>query len=62
MKSPTFWSPDAKSQLIAKDPDAGRGWRKEEKGMTEDEMIGWHHNTMGMSLSKFGDMVKDGEA
>ena len=34
---------DAKSQLIGKDPDAGQDWRQEEKGATEDEMIGWHH-------------------
>ena len=32
-----------KSQLIRKDPDAGKDWRQEEKGMTEDEMVGWHH-------------------
>ena len=35
--------PDVKSQLIGKDPDAGKDWRQEEKGMTEDEMAGWHH-------------------
>ena len=38
-----FWSPDAKNQLIGKDPDAGKDWRQEEKGMTEDETVGWHH-------------------
>ena len=38
-----FWPPHAKSWLIGKDPDAGRDWRQEEKGMTEDEMAGWHH-------------------
>ena len=38
-----FWPPDEKSELIRKDPDAGRDWRQEEKGMTEDEMVGWHH-------------------
>ena len=36
-------SSDAKSRLIRKDPDAGKDWRREEKGMTEDEMVGWHH-------------------
>ena len=36
------WPPDAKSQLIGKDPDAGKDWRQEEKGTTEDEMVGWH--------------------
>ena len=35
--------PDAKSQLIGKDPDAGKDWRQDRKGMTEDEMVGWHH-------------------
>ena len=35
--------PDAKNWLIGKDPDAGKDWRREEKGMTEDEMVGWHH-------------------
>ena len=37
------WPPDAKSQLIGKDPDAGKDWGREEKGMTKDEMAGWHH-------------------
>ena len=35
--------PDAKNRLIGRDPDAGKDWRKEEKGMTEDEVVGWHH-------------------
>ena len=38
-----LWPPDAESWLIWKDPDAGRDWGQEEKGMTEDEMVGWHH-------------------
>ena len=38
-----LWPPDAKKWLIGKDPDAGKGWRWEEKGTTEDEMVGWHH-------------------
>ena len=42
-ETPTFWPPDAKSWLIWKDPDAGKYWEQEEKGMTEDEMVGWHH-------------------
>ena len=37
------WPPDVESWLIWKDPDAGKDWRQEEKGMTEDEMVGWHH-------------------
>ena len=42
-ETPILWPPDAKSWLIGKDPDAGKDWRQEEKGMTEDEMAGWHH-------------------
>ena len=42
-KVPIHWPPDAKSWLLRKDPDVGKDWRKEEKGMTEDEMVGWHH-------------------
>ena len=39
----TLWPPDAKNGLSSKDPDAGKDWRPEEKGLTEDEMVGWHH-------------------
>ena len=42
-EGPILWSHDAKGQLIRKDHDAGKDWRQEEKGMTEDEMAGWHH-------------------
>ena len=42
-ETPVLWPPHAKSWLIGKDPDAGRNWRQEEKGTTEDEMAGWHH-------------------
>ena len=42
-ETPILWLPDIKSWLIRKDPDAGKDWRQEEKGMTEDEIIGWHH-------------------
>ena len=42
-----LWPPDVKSQLIRKDPDAGKDWRQEEKGMTEDELVGWHHQLNG---------------
>ena len=42
-ETPVLWPPDAKSWLIWKDPDAGKDWRQEEKGTTEDEMVGWHH-------------------
>ena len=46
-ETPILWPPDAKSWLIGKDPDAGKDWRWEEKGMTEDEMVGWHHRLNG---------------
>ena len=42
-ETPILWPPDVKNQLIGKDPDAGNDRRQEEKGMTEDEMVGWHH-------------------
>ena len=42
-EAPILWPPDAKSWVIWKDPDAGKDWGQEEKGTTEDEMVGWHH-------------------
>jgi len=42
-ETPILWPPDAKNWLIAKDPDAGKDWGQEEKGTTEDEIVGWHH-------------------
>ena len=44
---PVLWPPHAESWLIGKDSDAGRDWRQEEKGMTEDEMAGWYHQVDG---------------
>ena len=44
---PILWLPDAKNWLFGKDPDAGKDWRWDEKGMTEDEMPGWHHQLDG---------------
>ena len=46
-ETPILWSPDVKSWLIWKDPDAGKDWGQEEKGKTEDEMAGWHHRLSG---------------
>ena len=46
-EAPVLWPPDAKNWLIGKDPDAGKDWRQEEKGTTEDEIIGWHHQLYG---------------
>ena len=46
-ETPILWSSDAKSWLIWKDPDAGKDWGQEEKGTTEDDMVGWHHRLNG---------------
>ena len=46
-ETPILWPPHVKSWLIGKDSDAGRDWGQEEKGMTEDEMAGWHHRLDG---------------
>ena len=46
-EGPILWSPDKKSWLIGKGPDAGKDWRQESKGMIEDEMVGWHHRLSG---------------
>ena len=46
-ETPILWPPDAKNWLIGKDPDAGKDWRREEKGTTENEMVGWHHQLDG---------------
>ena len=46
-ETPILWPPDAKNRLIVKDPDAGKDWRWEEKGLEEGEMVGWHHQLNG---------------
>ena len=56
-EAPMLWPPDAKNWLIGKDPDAGKDWRQEEKGMTEDEMAGWHHWLNG---HEFEQALRDG--
>ena len=61
-ETPILWPPHVKSSLIGKDSDAGRDWGQEEKGATEDEMAGWHHqldghNSMDMSLRKLRELV-----
>ena len=53
-----LWPPDAKSWLIGKDPDAGKDWRREEKGTTEDEMVGWHQWLNG---HEFEQTMRDNE-
>ena len=57
-KAPIFWPPDVKSWLTGKDPDDGKDWRQEEKGTTEDEMVGWHHRLNG---HEFKQTPGDGE-
>ena len=57
-----LWPPDVKNWLIGKDPDAGKDWRQEEKGVTENEMIGWHHRLDGREFEQIREMVKDREA
>ena len=47
---PIHWSPDVKNWLVGKDPDAGKDWRQEKKGTTEDETVGWHHRPDGYEL------------
>ena len=56
------WATDAKNSLIGKDPDAGKDWRQEEKGTTEDEMVGWHHRLNGHEFEQLRELVMDREA
>ena len=55
---PILWLPDVKNWLIWKDPDDGKDWRQEEKGMTEDKMLGWHHQ---LNLHEFEQALRVGE-
>ena len=61
-EAPILWPPDAKSQLTVKDPEAGKDGQEEEKRVTEDEMVGWHHDSMDMRSSKLREIVKDRKA
>jgi len=61
-ETPVLWPPHAKSGLIGKDSDAGRDWEQEEKGTTEDEMAGWHHQLMDMNLGELWELVMGREA
>ena len=58
-EAPILWPPDAKNWLGGKDPDAGKDWRQEEKGMTDNEMVDGIINSMDMSLSKLQELVME---
>ena len=57
-EAPIFWPPDAKGGLIRNDSDAGKDWRQEERGMSEDKMVGWHHQ---LNEHEFEKTLRDGE-
>ena len=61
-ETPILWPPDVKSWLIWKDPDAGKDRGQEKKVMTEDEMVGYHHQLNGMSLGELQELVMAREA
>ena len=61
-ETPVLWPPYVKSWLTGKDSDAGRGWGQEEKGTTHDEMAGWNHWLMDVSLSELWELLMDREA
>ena len=58
-ETPILWPPSEKNWLIGKDPAAGKNQRQVKKGMTENEMVGWHHQLDGHELSKFWQLVMD---
>ena len=60
-ETPTLWPPDVTNWLNGKDPEAGKDWRQEEKGMTEHEMVGWHHQLDGHEFEQ-APGVGDGQA
>ena len=60
-ETPILWPPDVRKWLIWKDPDAGKDWGLEKKGMAEDEMVGWYYQ-LDMSSTKLRELVMDREA
>ena len=60
-ETPILWQPHAKSWLTGKDPDAGKDWGREEKGTTEDEMVGWYHLLNGHGFGWTPELVMDRE-
>ena len=61
-ETPILWPPDVKNWLIGKDRDARKDWRQEEKGMTEDEIVGWHHRLNGHEFEQAPGVGDDREA
>ena len=61
-ETPILWPPDVKSWLLGKDPDAGKDWGQEEKGTTEDEMVGWQHWLNGHGFGELWELVVDRRA
>ena len=59
-ETPIVWPSDVKNWLLGKDPDVGKDWRQEEKGMAEDEMVGWHHQLDGHEF-EYAPGVGDGQ-
>ena len=61
-EAPVLWPLNVKKWLTGKDPDAGKDWGQKEKGTTEQEMVGWHHHSMNVSLSTLHATVKANRA
>ena len=61
-ETPVLWPPDVKNWLFGKDPDTGKDWRQEEKGTTEDEMVGWHHWLNGHKFKQAPRVAEEQEA
>ena len=61
-ETPILWLPVTKNWLIWKDPDAEKDWRQEDKGTTDDWMVGWHHQLNGHELGELQELVMDREA